>query len=323
MRTCVIGAGLAGLTAARHAHAAGFEVTVLDKGRGLGGRMATRRTADGFVFDHGAQYFTVRTPDFKALVTEAIKDRALALWAPADEAHRPPTTGSNDPWYVGCPGMSGLAKWLARSLDVRTGTTVTGLTRASGRWHVETTDDGWSDDFDRIVVAIPAPQAQTLLSGIVDINARLSAVSVDPCWAVLAGFEQPLKKLPAVYRSETTPIGRVARNGTKMGRPPEHEAVVVHMNPEWSTAYLEHTPEDVSAMALIFLGKMWPELPGPPSYLSAHRWRYARTRVPLGAPFISSADGSLLVGGDWCLGARVECAYESGAAIGKALASRA
>ena len=63
----VIGAGIAGLIAARALRAAGHRVLVLDKGRGVGGRMATRRI-EGGVFDHGAQFVTVRDPRFQQIV---------------------------------------------------------------------------------------------------------------------------------------------------------------------------------------------------------------------------------------------------------------
>ena len=61
----VVGAGISGLLAAQELTAAGWRVVVLDKGRGVGGRMATRRVGDG-TFDHGAQFFTVRGERFLA-----------------------------------------------------------------------------------------------------------------------------------------------------------------------------------------------------------------------------------------------------------------
>ena len=68
-RVAIIGAGMAGLAAARLLREAGASCTIFDKSRGLGGRMATRRTGD-FSFDHGAQYFTARGPRFRALVDD-------------------------------------------------------------------------------------------------------------------------------------------------------------------------------------------------------------------------------------------------------------
>jgi hypothetical protein len=44
--------------------------------------------------------------------------------------------------------------------------------------------------------------------------------------------------------------------------------------------------------------------------------------APLGAPFLHSNDGTVHVGGDWCLGARVEAAWASGTAIADAVIAR-
>ena len=77
--TIVVGAGIAGLCAARELVAAGRSVLVLDKRRGLGGRMATRRLGSA-VCDHGAQFFTVRGRAFGGIVSEAHAAGSAVEW---------------------------------------------------------------------------------------------------------------------------------------------------------------------------------------------------------------------------------------------------
>ncbi|WP_373512609.1 FAD-dependent oxidoreductase, partial [Persicitalea sp.] len=80
MNSCIIiGAGMAGLTAARELTAQGWDVTVLDKGRGIGGRMATRRIENTRA-DHGAQYFSVRTPEFRQLIEKLESEGIVEAW---------------------------------------------------------------------------------------------------------------------------------------------------------------------------------------------------------------------------------------------------
>ena len=76
----VIGAGLSGLTAARDLRAAGADVVVLEKSRGVGGRAATRRW-DGWPVDHGAQFFTARSEDFRAQVEAWLEQGTCFAWA--------------------------------------------------------------------------------------------------------------------------------------------------------------------------------------------------------------------------------------------------
>lgn len=88
MQIGIIGAGIAGLSCAEMLQAAGHAVRVFDKGRGAGGRMATRRvpTPSGDVtFDHGAQYFTTRNPAFAAAVTDWQASGVVAPWPSAGD----------------------------------------------------------------------------------------------------------------------------------------------------------------------------------------------------------------------------------------------
>ncbi|MFM8892129.1 MAG: FAD-dependent oxidoreductase, partial [Planctomycetia bacterium] len=75
----VVGAGIAGLVAAGELARCGRRVVVLEKSRGVGGRMATRRVGAA-VCDHGAQFFTVRDDGFGSLVAKAREAAVVAAW---------------------------------------------------------------------------------------------------------------------------------------------------------------------------------------------------------------------------------------------------
>ena len=79
LRVAVIGAGLAGLSAARTLRDQDHEVRVFDKGRGVGGRTSTRRSKS-FAFDHGAQYFTAHDERFGRLVASWQEAGIVAPW---------------------------------------------------------------------------------------------------------------------------------------------------------------------------------------------------------------------------------------------------
>ena len=79
LRICVVGAGMSGLTAARVLSHQGHDVVVVDKARGPGGRMSTRRI-DDLRFDHGAQYFTARDPHFSRHVTAWLNRGLVCAW---------------------------------------------------------------------------------------------------------------------------------------------------------------------------------------------------------------------------------------------------
>ena len=108
LQTVIVGAGISGLLIARVLHDSGARVTVLEKSRGFGGRLATKRVGDA-VFDQGAQYFTVKDPRFAAWVEKWEREGLVSLW-PGGERHRR---------YIGRPSMTSVAKALAEGLDVK------------------------------------------------------------------------------------------------------------------------------------------------------------------------------------------------------------
>lgn len=288
--TLVIGAGLCGLTVAAGLARAGVSVTVLDKSRGLGGRLATRRVG-GWRFDHGAQYLRPKSPDFAAFLDEL---RAVD-W--------PGVAGAR----VGQPGMSALVRPLADGLDVRTGARVAGLTRVDGVWIATDADGAALADASRVVLAVPAPQAAALLRGD-PLGAQAGAVPMDPCWTLMVAFDAR-PDLPDARRDGGGALGWIARDGSKPGR--SGETWVAQASADWTRAHL-HLPRAAAASALLdqLRQRAGGRLPGV-LHADAHRWLYAQTAAPLGQGCLADPARGLVIAGDWCLGPRAESAFHS------------
>ncbi len=215
--------------------------------------------------------------------------------------------------------MNGLVKPLADGIDIRLETEVTAISRVGNRWRVETAAGEESEPFDLVVSTAPAPQAQTLLGSEPGVEEALSRVSIAPCWALMLTFETPLNTGFDVWRSPSNNLAWMARNSSKPARGGRDDCWIVHASPQWSRQNLEldkeHAATSMIEMLSGVLGEGLPEI----GYATAHRWRYALTTVSLGEPFYCSDDRTLFVGGDWCLGARVEYAFESGQAMANAV----
>jgi len=307
----IIGAGMAGLACARRLVAAGHTPLVLDKGRGIGGRMATRRVtlAAGEVsFDHGAQYLTARDPGFAADLRAL--GAACARW----------DDGSVTPRLVGVPGMSGLPRAMAANLDVQLDKQITAVRTVYGGWQL---DIGASCIETRhLVMTVPAPQAAALLGTEHALHLPIAGVVMAPCLTLMAAFPGAAPRPFRSRASDDHPLAWIAQDSSKPGRNGTLTAWVAQASIEWSVQHLEDPPEVIANRMLPMLAEVIGVGPQWALYAAAHRWRYARTTTPLGLPFLSSDDGILHVGGDWCLGARVEAAWASGTAIADAIIER-
>lgn len=303
----VIGAGLAGLTVARGAVEVGLSVQVLDKGRGLGGRLATRRAEGGLRFDHGAQYMRPRSAGFAALLEDAARAEAAAPWDATDGA------------YVGLPGMSGLPKHLASGLDITTGRRAGRLTRSGGVWDVADTEGLLALRGRRVVMAMPAPQIEMVLGPDHPGSRAIADVEFAPCWALMAAFEDSVG-LPMTHRDPAPEavLSWIAHDGAKPGRG-GGASYVAHASVEWSRAHLEKEAEWVQARLLEALAEIADGPLAPLRHAAVHRWRFSTAARPLGRDCVALEDEGLYICGDWCLGDRAEHAWASGQAVLKAL----
>lgn len=315
----VIGAGMTGITCARALADVGYDVTVFEKSRGLGGRMATRRVGKTLTIDHGAQFITARSDAFKDFMQRACKKGTAEIWQPRlgeDEEI------SDDDWYVGRPRMNSFLKPMAQGLNIREKATVSSITRDGQGWRI-TCAKGEPETFDRVICTTPVDQARTLLVSEPNIIDTIKDVTVAPCWALLMASEARLRVDGDVLREPTDNIAWMARNNTKPGRGAAGSVWIVHASVDWSRKNLEMDKDDAIDAMLALVSEVAGKRLPTTTYESSHRWRYAQTETPLGEPFVSNDDGTLYVGGDWCLGARVEYAFESGNAIAAALINAA
>ncbi len=215
--------------------------------------------------------------------------------------------------------MSGPARAMAEGLEVAGGVQASGLRRDADGWRVLDAEGARDGAFAAVLLAVPAPQAVPLAASAGVAFPALEAVRYAPCWALMLTFDGPSGLTEDHRRFESGAISWIARNGSKPGRDAAPETLVAHASPDWSRAHLEMTKED-AAVALLA------ELPasgvtGIPVQAVAHRWRYAMVERAAEAPYLWDAAAGIGACGDWCLGPRVEAAFDSGDGLGAAVAA--
>ncbi len=340
-RIAVVGAGVAGLVCARTLLDNGIEAVVFDKGRGPGGRLASRRSPD-LAVDLGAQYFTARDPRFRRFVSSWIDDGLAAPWngriGAVDGRGGGPSDTAPLERLVGTPSMSTLARHLARDLTVQTSHRIDRVERRNGALLLRGTaapegtrlgprdptegDPVELGTFDAVVLCLPPAQAHAIVDGVsAQLAAALAGVSFDPCIAL--GFvpenADALRAVPFdglfVGRDDDPDrlLAWVARDSSKPMRPGT-ETWVVHAAPEWSRAHLTAPRETLERTLLDELARVLGLDPVRASASALQRWAFARACATLSHPLFDD-EARIGVGGDWTAGGRVEGAFLAGVAL--------
>lgn len=302
--TVVVGAGIAGLLLARRLQEAGCDVLVLEKSRGYGGRMATKRVGPA-VFDQGAQYFTAKDQRFAVLV-EDWRARGLVV----------PWTAGGHRRFVGRPGMTSVPKALAEGLRVLREHKVTAARRHDcDCWELDVEGHGMVRA-ERLLLTAPLPQSLAILSagGVAlppGLAGELEGIRYDPCLALLLTLDGPSGLPEEGVAIAHGPVRWLADNATK-GVSPVAGSVTVHAGPEFSTRHYAAAESEVS-------GRLLPEVAGllksRPTATTLHRWRYCEPSTVHPASMVWLPELSLGFAGDAFGGPRVEGAALSGLAL--------
>ncbi len=319
----IVGAGIAGLACAGELARAGVRVTVLDKGRRPGGRVSSR-VMDPTVFNHGAQFVTARGAGFGAVIADLLAEGVAGPWPAAGEGR-----------IVFRPGMSALpAALVSRAREagavVQSERHAGWLHADAGGWRMRhfpadeippggTRDAGGvlSDPQDAVLLALPPAQASALLAVARHPFAEAAARPVmAPCWAVMARFPVAVPGADVLADNGGSPVAWAAREGSRPGAEPGPDAWTIHAGPAWSAAHLEGDQAD-GAAALVAAFRALSGAAAPDRVVP-HRWRYALVETPLGEPCLWDAGRRIGACGDWCIGGRVEAAFDSGVALARA-----
>jgi hypothetical protein len=297
----VVGAGAAGLLAARTLADHGLEVTVVDKARGAGGRLATRRLGDGSSFDHGAALFDPVTASFR---------RRLATWEEDGLVERLENAAAGGREDGGrafrvCGPATSLAKHLARGLDVRLGAKAVSLARDVDGL-VLALEDGTALRGAAAILTPPVPQALDLLArgGLAgrlpeELRAALAAVVYNPGLVLLLRLDRRVAAIPPaglLALRDGGPVARIVENARDGG--PSRLSVYARESvaAERFDAPPLNTATALEDAALSALGL------GAEAVLERDlkRWRYARPSVPFPGevPLVDVGGAPLLFAGD-------------------------
>lgn len=314
--TIILGAGLAGLSAARQLRAQGHEVSLFDKGRSVGGRLATRRIGEARL-DHGAQFFTTRGDTFTNLAAEALAAGAVAEWC------RGFAETDGYPRYRGEAGMTSLAKWMATDLDTHLGIEVDRIEATSGQVRFVDSDNNTIAEAPQAIVTAPIPQTLNLFDrgnvrADADLDAALRATNYFATLALLTVIDGEANvSEPGGMQFDRGPFTFIADNKRKGISPVR--ALTFHAEHDYSLRRFDDDPEEVHAE---LLAQAAPWL-GAATVIDSQlkKWRYAGPVTPLPEPtyVIENRGARIALAGDAFDGPKVEGAFNSGYAAALAL----
>lgn len=333
----IIGAGIAGLTAGRLLAKAGHEVTIFEKSRGYGGRMATRYAGknNGSKVDHGISHFKVSSPEFRTFTEELLEKKILKLWGNqlyfynGEELSKTNPFSSNEQFYVSVDGMNSIGKYLSRWVDVKTETRASGLThigenrRKKRSWMINLSASN-TFEADAVIIATPAPQAYGLINTTIDeistlkIIREIDEVHYQPSYSLMLGYGGiDVPEWDGIVCKNSS-IDFISNESSKRENAQEN-TIVVHSTSGFAN---KHRNSDEDLIKRELLGEL-SEIAGgwaaSPEWHQIHFWKYSKPVKSLNSSFmeVEAEESPLAVIGDYFEGNDIDAAYKSGYKLAK------
>lgn len=275
----VIGAGISGLVAASQLCKTGLSVHCVEKARGSGGRMSSKRVAaeaydETISFDLGCASFTASSELFRSQVENWISQGLANIWHYSEErgAH-----------YVPVPRSSSITRAIANALPVHFSTRITAVQKEQDSWLAFVGEPGQCIPFamvKNIVFATPPQQAADLLPCGHPLKASLSQPILLPQWVLMLHVKGHLDLSEPYYEFSDSPIDKLILEQSKPGRVEQgsYQTWVLHATTAWSAEHIEMEKESIAKHLIAALAS---HIASPviveQHYL--HRWLYAQAQV--------------------------------------------
>lgn len=351
MRVAIIGAGMAGLSAARELRRLRpeLEVQIYERASELGGRVATG-CIDGLCFDYGAQYLKTPDPDLTALVENELapshpQDIPLPVWVFDGQGRvsEGDPLQNNEAKWTWSNGLRRLAVELAGSSSVRLGVTLARFEALEQAYVLYDQAGERFDQVDALLLTPAAPHSAALVAASdlpesqqERILGQLGQVSYRPCISLAYAYQrQPqLAWYAAVNADRQHDISWLACEHAKPGRVRDGSGLLVaQLGPRASRAHWEELQEGTLRdwqAAPAYLHQVHQQIEQiVSSALGAPRWvdlRFWDAALPDGkADFelLNTIRPGLFFAGDFTAGqGRVHLAFQQGQAVAQRIAQQ-
>ena len=313
-KIAVIGAGLAGITIASEINGK-FDVEVFEKSRGVGGRMSTRKETP-FIFDHGAQFFKIDTPDFENFLSELFSKKIIQPWKfklayfKGKYLSKIKLIKDRDKFFVGVPNMDSIIKHLSKNCNVILNKKISRIIRADDKWNLYDQNTKFFGSYDWVVLTLPAPQSKELITEKISFYHSIENINMQGCFSLMIGMSEPLNLGYDAALIENEDIAWFAINNSKPCRLDNH-CLLINSSYEYAARNLNTSKTKVLKHLLNISSNFINYDLSKSIKIKIHQWKYVEAKYYPKENYFLDYKKKIAVCGDWFINCRVEGAFLS------------
>jgi len=308
---CIVGSGVAGSTIA-NLLAKKYSIDILDKARGPGGRASNRRYKNKLSFDHGLQYISPKSNNFKKFIIKLNKKKILKEW-----------TGNHLDFtfekkkllikYIGTKGNNDICKNLLTNIEKKFNTHVKKIVFKKNYWEVSTINNT-KFLYKNLVLTFPFPQMKNIAKRYINNKLKNLDVRMLPNITIMAVYKS--KKIIPIssIKFNNRILGWASNENSKKRFNSNLNLWTIQTNYSWAQKNINKYKNNKLKTKNIIL-KEFCKLTGLNNkdkiFSSIHGWKYSYNKKQTKMQSYFSKKFKLGICGDWFLGPKAEHAWLS------------
>ena len=309
---CVIGSGISGATIANLLNKK-HTVDLYDKARGLGGRSSFKRLDKIRGFDHGTQYFSPKTPEFKKFTKKLIEKKILKIW---EGNHKflsdKKKENKKHVKVIGRKGNNDISKYLLKNVRCYFQSELKKINFQNRKWNL-IFNDGEIKNYENLILTCPFPQLKKLSKKYIKNSFIKEKIKMDANITILI----EIKKTNLGYSSflfNDRILGWAGYENSKKRFKSKSDLWTLQSTFNWANKKINQNKVLKKTNAKILIDKFF-KLTGIKRtkvlFSLNHGWKYSSNSKPLKLKSYWNSRLNLGVCADWFNGPRLESGWIS------------
>jgi renalase len=309
---CVIGSGISGATIANLLNKK-FQVNLYDKGRGPGGRASFKRVKGQIGFDHGTQYFSPKTIEFKKFTNRLIKIKILKKWS-GNHIFLNSKKKENKKHIkiIGKKGNNDICKFLLKKVKCFYQSEVKKIYYKNKLWFLLFTD-GKIRTYKGVILTCPFPQLKKLSEKFINDTFIKRKLKMDANITVMIAIKKN-KKSPSSFLFDDPVLGWAGNENTKKRFKSKYDLWTLQSTFKWANKNIDKNKKNLKKNSKILIDKFFKLTKIKKTkviYSINHGWKYSSNSKPLKIRSYWDPQKKIGVCADWFIGPRLESGWIS------------
>ena len=309
---CVIGSGISGATIANLLSKKN-SVHIYDKARGPGGRSSFKRLKKSKGFDHGAQYISPKSIQFKKFITNLRKKKILKKWSGKHIfLNKLKKENKNHIKIIGCKGNNDISKYLIKNIKCDFQSELEKIQFINNKWKLDFKKNQIKY-YDKLILTCPFPQLKKLSKKYIKDPFIKQKIKMDANITVMIEIKKTNKNISS-YLFDDKILGWAAKENSKKRFKSKNDLWTLQSTNLWANKKINKNRENKEKNSKILIDQFF-KLTGikKTKILTSlnHGWKYSSNSRPFKIKSYWNTKLNLGVCADWFVGPRVEAGWIS------------